>query len=128
MNKSLFSCVVQQTGPALPNGNQPSFCVQSVVVGKEDTEDIRKKRKKTKCKDECYPSDVCDEIEETEEYTDEPRRSRRRGCSRGYFDPIYNFRFGGRGSLCGSLFDSPLLCRRFPPPMCMEDHMDLPLF
>ena len=74
--------------------------MQSVVVGKEETENVRKKRKKPKCTDDYEPSEICDETEESEEFTDFLRRSRRRG-SCGFFDPVYNFRFGGRGSLCG---------------------------
>lgn len=111
----------------MPNGNQPSFCVQSVVVGQEETEKNKKKRKKVKCPDEddYDPSEISEEFEESEELSDYLRRCERRRLSRSYYDPIYsNLRFGGRSSL--SLFDSPMLCSRLPPLM---DHcMGLPLF
>lgn len=102
----------------MPSGSQPSFCVQSVVVGKEDTENVKKKRKKIKCPDEYDPSESYEESEESEEYLDYLRRCGKRSSSSDYFDPAYNFRFR-------SMFDSPLLCRRLP---FFLDHCSHPFF
>lgn len=91
--------------------------MQSVVVGKEDTE--KKKRKKIKCPDEYDPSEISEEDEESEELLDYLTRCHgRRRFSRSYIDPEH-FRFGGH------MFDSPLLCARLHPFL---DHCNFPFF